>query len=38
MQGWQRNVQKSVTHVQKCCFAHYLYCFFDVPVAVAVVS
>ena len=22
MQGWQRNVQKSVMHVQSCCFAN----------------
>ena len=22
MQGWQRIVQKSVVHVQNCCFAH----------------
>ena len=37
VQGRQRNVQKSVMHVQSCCFAHYTYCFFDVPVAVVVV-
>ena len=37
MQELQRIVQKSVMHVQSCCFAHLTYCFFDVPVAVAVV-
>ena len=31
IQGRQRNVQKSVKHVQSCCFAHKTYCFFDVP-------
>ena len=35
MQGRQRNVQKSVMLEQNCCFAHYTYCLFDVPVAVA---
>ena len=24
----QRNVQKSVMHVQSCCFAYYTYCSF----------
>ena len=33
----QRNVQKSVMHVQSCCFANQTYCFFAVLVAVAVV-
>ena len=33
----QRNVQKSVMHVQSCCIAHQAYCFFDVLAAVAVV-
>ena len=37
MQGLQRNVQKSVMHGQSCYFAHETSCFFDVPVAVAVV-
>ena len=32
-----RNVQKSVMHVQSCCFAQQTYCFFDVLIAVAVV-
>ena len=35
-----RNVQKSVMHVQSCCFAHLNQLFFvfvAVPVAVAVV-
>jgi len=36
MQGLQRNLQKSVMHLQSCCFAHYTYCFFDVPVVVAI--
>ena len=30
-------VQKSVMHVQSCCCANQTYCFFAVPVAVAVV-
>ena len=33
VQGQQRNLQKSVLHVQSCCFAHLTNCFFDVPVA-----
>ena len=33
----QRNVQKSVVHVQSCCFANQTYCFFAVLVAVRVV-
>ena len=33
----QRNVKKSVMHVQSCCFTHYTYCFFAVLVDVAVV-
>ena len=33
----QRNVQKSVMHVQSCCFANQTYCFFAVLVAVRVV-
>ena len=37
MQWLQRNVQKSVLHVQSCCFANQTYCFFDVLAAVAVV-
>ena len=36
-QGWQRNVQKSLMHVQSCCFANETYCFFDVLVSVPVV-
>ena len=28
MQRLQRNVQKSVMHVQSCCFAHKFHCFF----------
>ena len=35
MQRRQRNVQKSVMHVQSCCFANQTYCFFAVLVAVA---
>ena len=26
VQGQQRNAQKSVLHVQSCCFAHLTYC------------
>ena len=37
VQWRQRNVQKSVMHVQSCCFANQAYCFFAVLVAVAVV-
>ena len=37
VQRRQRNVQKSVMHVQSCCFANQTYCFFAVLVAVAVV-
>ena len=34
----QRNVQKqSVLHMKSSCFADQTYCFFNVPVAVAVV-
>ena len=36
-QQQQRNVQKSVMHVQSCCFSEYTYCCFDVNFAVAVV-
>ena len=32
----QRNVPKSVPHVQNCCFGYQTFCFFDVYVAVAV--
>ena len=38
VQWRQRNVQKSVMHVQSCCFASSTYCFFDVLVVVAVVA
>ena len=34
----QRNVQKSVVHVQSCCFANQTYCLFDVLVTVCVVG
>ena len=37
VQGPQRNVQKSVMHVQSCCFFNETYCFCDVLAAVAVV-
>ena len=37
MQRWLKNVQKSVMHVQSCCFANITYCFFAILVAVAVV-
>ena len=35
VQKRQRNVQKSVKHLQSCCFAYETYCFLDVLVAVA---
>ena len=37
VQRRQRNVQKSVMHVQSCCFANETNCFFTVLVAVVVV-
>ena len=37
MQRRLRNVQKTVMHVQSCCFANQTYCFFAVHLAVAVV-
>ena len=37
VQRRQRKLQKSVMHVQSCCFAHKRYCVLDVPIAVAVV-
>ena len=37
VQWQQRNVQKSVLHVQSCCFAYSTHWFFDVLVVVAVV-
>ena len=37
VQRRRRNVQKSVMHVQSCCFANLTYCFFALLVAVAVV-
>ena len=37
-QKQERNVQKSVMHVQSCCFAYLTFCFFDVLVAVRVVG
>ena len=36
VQRWQRNVQKSVMHVQNCCFANLNLLLFAVFVAVAV--
>ena len=33
----QRNVQKSVLHVQSCCFAEWICCFLAVLIAVVVV-
>ena len=38
VQWRQRNVEKSVMHVQSCCFAYYAFFFFAdlVPVAVVV--
>ena len=38
VQWRERNVQKSVTHVQSCCFANQTYCFFANLAAVAVVK
>ena len=37
VQRRQRNVQKSVLHMQSCCFACLILCFFAVLVAIAVV-
>ena len=37
VQWWQRNVQKSVMHVQSCCFVNLNLLFFAVLVDVAVV-
>ena len=37
VQRRQRNVKKSVMHVQSCCFANLTNCFFVVFVAVPVV-
>ena len=34
VQWRQRNAQKSVMHVQSCCFAYSSYCCFDVLVVV----
>ena len=38
VQWRQRNVQKSVMHMQSCCFVSSTYCFFDVLVVVTVVA
>jgi len=38
MQRRQRNVQKSVMHVQRYCFAKQTYCFFALLDAVAIVG
>ena len=38
VQWRQRNVHKSVIHVQSCCFPYSTYCFFDVLVVVTVVA
>ena len=37
VQRGQRNVQKSVMHVQSCCFAYQTYCFFDILATITVV-
>ena len=37
VKGRQRNVQRSVMHVQSCCFAHKANCVLGVPVNVEVV-
>ena len=37
VQRRQRNIQKSVMHVQSCCFANQTHCFFAVLVDVVVV-
>ena len=36
VQGRQRSVQKSVMHVQSCCFANLILLLFEAAVAVAV--
>ena len=38
VQNGRRNVQKSMVHVQSCCFANQSYCFFYVLVTVRVVG
>ena len=38
VQWRQRNVQKSVMHVQSCCFAYSTYCFIEVLVVLAVMT
>ena len=38
VQKRERNIQKSVMHVQSCCFAYQTYCFYGVLVAVRVVG
>ena len=38
VQKRERNIQKSVMHVQSCCFAYQTYCFYDVLVTVRVVG
>ena len=38
MEWRKRNIQKSVMHVQSCCFAYSTYCFFDFLVVVAVAA
>ena len=37
IQWRQKNVQKSVMHIQSCCFANLTYSFFDVFIAVAII-
>ena len=38
VQKRERNIQKSVMHVESCCFAYQTYCFYDVLVTVHVVG
>ena len=33
----KKYIQKSVMHMQSCCFSHKTYCVLDSPIAVAVV-
>ena len=38
VEQWYINLQRSVMHMQSCCFAYSTCCFFDVLIAVAVVA
>ena len=38
LQRQQRNLQKSMLHVQSCCFTSSTYCFFDAVASLKVMS